>query len=160
MLFSGVVTIKDNVEIGSGSEIHGVSTIHDGAHLIGRVFVASGCEVHSGARINDGSILGDFNVIGPGAILGQRVKTDSLCKIYGSAYDDVQLGYSVNIARGAVIKTGVHLEDGVCVEENVVVTERVRARMKVTAYGVAGALTGDVKYVLSNGYCVEAPAHG
>lgn len=153
VIFTGKVTVWDNAEIGSGSEIHGSCNIHEDVHLIGKVIVNPTSAIYKGARINNGSVLGRRNSIGPGAILGQRVITGFHCNINGIVGDDVHMGDGVNIAPGARVLEGLDMENDVCVEENADVLEHVGARKKVTRNGVEDAPPGNGKYVLKNGLC-------
>lgn len=153
VLLTGMVIIRDNAEIGSGSEIHGSTNLFEDVHLIGKVIVNPISVIHKGARINDGSILGRRNYIGPSAFLGQRVITGFHCTINGHVGDNVHLGEGVNIASNAEVLDGLTLEDGVCVEENAVVHENVGARMKVTILGIHDAPPENRRYVLNKGVC-------
>jgi acetyltransferase EpsM len=68
------VTINTHCLVAHGGTLGDFATLHPDAHLSGDVAIAPGCEVGAGATVIPGLTIGDWAVIGAGAVAVERLR--------------------------------------------------------------------------------------
>jgi acetyltransferase EpsM len=68
------VTVNTHCLVAHGGSIGDFTTLHPDAHLSGDVAIAQGCEVGAGALVIPGLTIGDWAVVGAGAVAVERLR--------------------------------------------------------------------------------------